>query len=207
MEEGEIQFTISNIYDKAGNPLNDLSNSDANGKVIIDKTAPTATITYNTVDPTNHAVVATLTASEEVKILNAGTWNPDEGYATIFKKSYPENNTQTVTIEDRAGNQNTVEVVINNIDKDAPELVVDTIVDGVSNTENPQVHATDANEFNISVKLNGKEVRNDKASLNENGIYSSWFGIGYMEDGSYEVTATDSLGNSKTITFELNRSE
>ena len=45
MEEGEIQFTISNIYDKAGNPLNDLSNNDANGKVIIDKTAPTINIT------------------------------------------------------------------------------------------------------------------------------------------------------------------
>ena len=207
MEEGEIQFTISNIYDKAGNPLNDLSNNDANGKVIIDKTAPTATITYNTVDPTNHSVVATLTASEEVKILNDGTWNPEDGYGLVFKKSYPENNIQTVTIEDKAGNQNTVEVVINNIDKEAPELVIDTIVDGVSNTENPQIHATDTNEFNISVKLNGKEVRNDKASLNENGIYSSWFGIDYMKDGSYEVTATDSLGNSKTISFELNRSE
>lgn len=207
MEEGEIQFTISNIYDKAGNPLNDLSNNDANGKVIIDKTAPTATITYNTVDPTNHSVVATLTASEEVKILNAGTWNPEDGYGLVFKKSYPENNIQTVTIEDKAGNQNTVEVVINNIDKEAPELVIDTIVDGVSNTENPQIHATDTNEFNITVKLNGKEVRNDKASLNENGIYSSWFGIGHMKDGSYEVTATDSLGNSTTISFELNRSE
>ncbi len=122
MEEGEIEFTISNIYDKAGNPLNDLSNSDANGKVIIDKTAPTATITYNTVDPTNHSVIATLTASEEVRILNAGTWNPEEGYGLVFKKSYPENNTQTVTIEDRAGNQNTVEVVINNIDKEAPSI-------------------------------------------------------------------------------------
>ena len=44
MEEGEIEFTISNIYDKAGNPLNDLSNNDANGKVIIDKTAPTINI-------------------------------------------------------------------------------------------------------------------------------------------------------------------
>ncbi len=122
MEEGEIQFTISNIYDKAGNPLNDLSNNDANGKVIIDKTAPTATITYNTVDPTNHSVVATLTASEEVKILNAGTWNPEDGYGLVFKKSYPENNIQTVTIEDKAGNQNTVEVKINNIDKELPSI-------------------------------------------------------------------------------------
>lgn len=207
MEEGEIQFTISNIYDKAGNPLNDLSNSDANGKVIIDKTAPTATITYNTVDPTNHSVVATLTASEEVKILNAGTWNPEDGYGLVFKKSYPENNIQTVTIEDKAGNQNTVEVVINNIDKDAPELVVDTIVDGVSNSENPQIHAIDDNEFSVVIKLNGEVVRTDGSSITTEGNYSTWYGIGYLADGNYEVTATDSLGNSKTITFELNRSE
>ena len=218
LNEGEIPFTVYGHKDLAGNEGRAYTNADITynendkyenrfDKVIIDKTDPTATITYNTVDPTNHSVVATLTASEEVKILNDGTWNPEDGYGLVLKKSYPENNIQTVTIEDKAGNQNTVEVVINNIDKEAPELVIDTIVDGVSNTENPQIHATDTNEFNISVKLNGKEVRNDKASLNENGIYSSWFGIGYMEDGSYEVTATDSLGNSKTISFELNRSE
>ncbi len=218
LNEGEIPFTVYGHKDLAGNEGRAYTNADITynendkyenrfDKVIIDKTDPTATITYNTVDPTNHSVVATLTASEEVKILNDGTWNPEDGYGLVFKKSYPENNIQTVTIEDKAGNQNTVEVVINNIDKEAPELVIDTIVDGVSNTENPQIHATDTNEFNISVKLNGKEVRNDKASLNENGIYSSWFGIGHMKDGSYEVTATDSLGNSTTISFELNRSE
>ena len=218
LNEGEIPFTVYGHKDLAGNEGRAYTNADITynendkyenrfDKVIIDKTDPTATITYNTVDPTNHSVVATLTASEEVKILNDGTWNPEDGYGLEFKKSYPENNIQTVTIEDKAGNQNTVEVVINNIDKEAPELVIDTIVDGVSNTENPQIHATDTNEFNISVKLNGKEVRNDKASLNENGIYSSWFGIGHMKDGSYEVTATDSLGNSTTISFELNRSE
>ena len=218
LNEGEIPFTVYGYKDLAGNEGRAYTNADITynendkyenrfDKVIIDKTDPTATITYNTVDPTNHSVVATLTASEEVKILNDGTWNPEDGYGLVFKKSYPENNIQTVTIEDKAGNQNTVEVVINNIDKEAPELVIDTIVDGVSNTENPQIHATDTNEFNISVKLNGKEVRNDKASLNENGIYSSGFGIGHMKDGSYEVTATDSLGNSTTISFELNRSE
>ena len=57
------------------------------------------------------------------------------------------------------------------------------------------------------MKLNEEEVRNDTASLNANGIYSSWFGIGYMKDGSYEISATDNLGNSKTIAFELKRSE
>ena len=44
MEEGKVEFTISNIYDKAGNKLNDLSNKDTEQKVVIDKTAPTINI-------------------------------------------------------------------------------------------------------------------------------------------------------------------
>ena len=44
MEEGEVQFTISNIYDKAGNQLADLSNDNTEQEVVIDKTAPTISI-------------------------------------------------------------------------------------------------------------------------------------------------------------------
>ena len=40
MPEGKVQFNISNIYDKAGNQLNDLSNTNTKEEVIIDKTAP-----------------------------------------------------------------------------------------------------------------------------------------------------------------------
>ena len=44
MEEGKVEFTISNIYDKAGNPLADLSNINTEQEVVIDKTAPTINI-------------------------------------------------------------------------------------------------------------------------------------------------------------------
>lgn len=90
------------------------------------------------------------------------------------------------------------------IDNTAPDLVIDVVTDGYSNTENPQIHATDANPFTIIVKHNGIVVREDKATLN-NGMYSSWFGIWYMEDGSYEVEAIDEAGNSKVISFILDR--
>ena len=125
-KEGKVEFNISNIYDKAGNKSEDLSNNNTKEYVIVDKTAP--------------------------------------------------------------------------------DLIVDKVVDGISGSENPQVHATDANGFDISVKLDGKEVRNSTASLNNN-IYSSWFGIGYMRDGNYEITATDLAGNSKTVSFKLERLE
>ena len=110
----EDKFTKEGTYtvvatDKAGN--------STTKTVTIDKTIPTATITYSTVEPTTSGVIVTLTVSEEVEVVDAGLWNPNEGYATVFRKSYPENNKQTVTIVDRAGNKNTVEVVINNINK------------------------------------------------------------------------------------------
>ena len=44
MEEGKVEFTISNIYDKAGNKLADLSNENTKQEVVIDKTAPTINI-------------------------------------------------------------------------------------------------------------------------------------------------------------------
>ena len=95
------------------------------------------------------------------------------------------------------------------IDREAPALVVDTITEkdgeNYSNTQDPQVHATDVNPFTITVKLNGKVVREDKAKLNSNGIYSSWCGIGYLADDEYEVIATDVAGNTKTINFILDR--
>ena len=43
-QEDKIEFSISNIYDKAGNKLEDLSNNNTEEYVIVDKTAPTINI-------------------------------------------------------------------------------------------------------------------------------------------------------------------
>ena len=358
LADGEIQVKVFGYSDVAGNVGRELTNADmtleSQKHVIIDRTIPTATLTYSPEGFTNHQVVATLTASEEVKLVNAGTWNPKDGFAKEFKKMYPNNANQIVTFEDKAGNVGTINLVVNNIDttkpvfenvkptmesdvtikvieenldrievydkitketytvpnghvltkegyykilaydkagnvsdpwnltidnaapvisienarengfynhdvvvnisdieinrvylndkrmgrvnkvtvteegtytvwakdnyghesekitftidKVAPNLVVDTIVDGVSHSENPQVHATDVNPFTITVKASNGATRIDQAKKNENGLYSVWFGIGYMTDESYIVEATDVAGNPKTITFKLDRS-
>lgn len=92
------------------------------------------------------------------------------------------------------------------IDNTAPVLKVDTIIDGYSNTLNPQIHATDANPFQIFVKRNGGIVRIATAKEKTDGTYSSWFGIDYMPDGKYEVQAVDEAGNtSGIISFVLDR--
>ncbi len=93
------------------------------------------------------------------------------------------------------------------VDRKAPSLVVDTINEnGYSNTQDPQVHATDVNPFKTIVKLDGKVVREDTASENADGTYSTWFGIGYLDDGEYEVTSVDEAGNiTDVIDFILDR--
>lgn len=90
-------------------------------------------------------------------------------------------------------------------DTTAPALAVDTVDNEVSISDNPQVHATDLQEFEVVVKLDGKEVRRDKATLNSEGLYSVWFGIGYLADGEYVVEATDASGNTSKVEFTLIR--
>ena len=130
----EGQYAFSKRVDKVDTNIVGRYNlvytdSDSNGNeakkvtrmvYVKDTIAPTATIEYSTIEVTNKNVVATLKADEDVEISNAGTWNPASGYGTIFKKAYNKNTTQVVTITDRYGNTNTVEVKIENIDKVAP---------------------------------------------------------------------------------------
>ena len=118
--------------------------------------------------------------------------------------SITEDGKYTITATDEAYNEITVTITV---DTTAPELVVDTInEEGYSNTKDPQVHATDANPFKTTVKLNGEVVREDEALEQEDGTYSTWFGIGYLADGEYEVTSTDAAGNvTETIKFILDR--
>ena len=121
----------------------------------------------------------------------------NDGDAYTFK-----NGENVVEVTDSLGNTITKTF---NIDKINPNLVIDTIQNGIVSVENPQVHATDSNQFTITIKSNGKEVRKEEAKLNNNGIYSVWFGIGYMKDGNYEVEVKDIAGNTSIISFKLNR--
>lgn len=132
------------------------------------------------------------------KLSQIGTYvDINDGDAYTFKDG--EN---VVEVTDSLGNTITKTF---NIDKINPNLVIDTIQNGIVSVENPQVHATDSNQFTITIKSNGKEVRKEEAKLNNNGIYSVWFGIGYMKDGNYEVEVKDIAGNTSIISFKLNR--
>ena len=109
------------------------------------------------------------------------------------------------SVTDNAGNREELARRINVVDTQAPDLKVDNIVDGVVSVNDPQIHATDLSEFTVTIKLNDQFNHERVATLNSNNLYSIWFGIGYLPDGNYEVTATDLYGNSKTVSFTVDR--
>lgn len=81
----------------------------------IDKTAPTATISYSTESLTNGDVIATLNPSEQVTITNN---NGSNAY------TFTENSSFTFEFIDRAGNTGTAIATVNNIDKVAPVATI-----------------------------------------------------------------------------------
>ena len=162
----------------------------------IDRTAPTAEVTYSTTELTNGNVTVTLTANEEVEVINAGTWNPKEGYATEFKKVYPANQTQTVTIRDRAGNESTVEVVVNNIDKTAPQVI--GIKQQYEDKENGRIKVT----ITTSEEIFGENIDSNtgwrKVSATEYYTY-------YYRTKEVTLNFTDKAGNQGSYTFTVDK--
>lgn len=191
---------VVEVTDKAGNTTTETFN--------VDKVAPTIIVKDTSVSDSNvygKLNIQAFDKNEVVKVVINGKElshhgkyvdiNDGDAYTFI-------NGENVVEVTDSLGNTITKTF---NIDKINPNLVIDTIQNGIVSVENPQVHATDSNQFTITIKSNGKEVRKEEAKLNNNGIYSVWFGIGYMKDGNYEVEVKDIAGNTSIISFKLNR--
>ena len=87
----------------------------------VDKTAPTAQITYSTTEPTRNNVVATLVMSEDVneeELMKLGWIKATD---RTFNKEYASNAEETFNIYDLVGNPGSVTIKITNIDKKVPE--------------------------------------------------------------------------------------
>ncbi len=93
----EYCYTVQ-AYDAAGNvsaPSDPVCTAPAQTTIITDTVAPTATVAYGRIDPTNGSVVATITPSELVRITNNG------GSASY---TFSANGTFTFEFIDAAGN-------------------------------------------------------------------------------------------------------
>ena len=81
--------------------------------LLLDNTAPNAEVSYSTKALTKSNVKVTITANEEIQGVNGWTLSSDK---KSISKEYSSNTKESVVIKDIAGNEKTVEVLIENIE-------------------------------------------------------------------------------------------
>ncbi len=134
-------FTRNGVW--TFNFTDDLGNAGTATAVVdwIDKTPPTATVSYSTVSPTNQDVVATVTLSD-------GSVTSDGGATYTFR----ENGAWTFAYEDEAGNSGTAVATVDWIDKTPPTA---TVLYSTTDPTNQDVVATLQPSETITVSNNG----------------------------------------------------
>ena len=194
MPEGEITFEIYGYEDMAGNVGERLANQNINNelytKVIIDNTAPKATVTFsnkNGAELTNQDVLATLTADEAIQNIEGWTRIDDR----TFTKIYSVNGKYSVEIADLTGNTSVIRYEVKRIDKTAPEATV---------TFSNDNGATMTNQ-DVTVTLKANETIRDIEGWTR--VNDRTFTKVYSENGKYSVEIIDKVGNTSTIKFEV----
>ncbi|MFK2821802.1 Ig-like domain-containing protein [Arcobacter sp. YIC-80] len=176
--------SFSKVY--LNNQIEEVSFSDDVGNITkkqivisnIDKTAPTASIEYSTIENTNEDVIVTITLSEDVKELNDNSWKKE---GKVFTKTFSSSANETITFTDLAGNTVEKTVAISNIDKS--ELSAEVV--GISSTPTNQ---------DVTVTLNfNKDIKTAQESWNKisNRSYSKVF----AQDSTETVNFTDISNN------------
>ena len=196
MPEGEITFEIYGYEDIAGNVGERLANQNINNelytKVIIDNTAPKATVTFsnkNGAELTNQDVLATLTADEAIQNIEGWTRIDDR----TFTKIYSVNGKYSVEIADLTGNTSVIRYEVKRIDKTAPVATV---------TFSNDNGATMTNQ-DVTVTLKANETIRDIEGWTR--VNDRTFTKVYSENGKYSVEIIDKVGNTSTIKFEVKR--
>ena len=150
----------------------------------IDKVAPVITISYSETELTNQDVTATITSNEELQAISGWITNDNITYTKVFDGNVNE----TVTVYDIAGNSASENVIIENIDKVAPNI---TVSYSETNLTNQDVTAT---------------ITSDKDLQDISGwskVDSKTFTKVYTENASEQVTVYDLIGNSASANIEI----
>ena len=184
-EEGEVTITNnsgnnSHIFEENGTFTFEFSDRAGNtGRVEaivnnIDKTAPTAEVSYDVTELTNRNVVATLeNMSEEITITN------NDGNSSY---TFTKNGSFTFEFVDRAGNKGTATATVTWIDKRLP---VANITYSTTNLTNQDVVA---------------EITFDKENVTVEGGNTHTF----TENGEYTFEYVDKAGNTGMMTAAVN---
>lgn len=176
-DNGSFTFTF---IDSVGN--NGFATATVNN---IDRTAPTASVSYSTTSPTNQPVVATINPSENITVTN----NSGLSY------SFTDNGSFTFEFIDSAGNTGSIIATVANIDKTLPIITY--------TGTNPAGGLTNQNDQTFTVKTN-EEVQS--CTLNFNGNYLERQVTNDLSNGSgfTYITGGDDNATNYVLPFNFN---
>ena len=181
--EGEqvVKIPQGACTDSAGNKI-----AETVKKVVIDRTGPVGSVSYSTTEKTGSAVVAKISANEEMQEIEGWTLSADKKELT---KSYEDNTEETVTIKDLLGNESSVTIKISNIDKTLPK---GEVTYSTAEYTNQDVTVTINVDKQVQA-INGWTLSEDKKVLTKK----------YTQNTEETVTITDLAGNRSIVTVKI----
>ena len=181
--EGEqvVKIPQGACTDSAGNEI-----AETVKKVVIDRTGPVGSVSYSTTEKTGSAVVAKISANEEMQEIEGWTLSADKKELT---KSYEDNTEETVTIKDLLGNESSVTIKISNIDKTLPK---GEVTYSTAEYTNQDVTVTINVDKQVQA-INGWTLSENKKVLTKK----------YTQNTEETVTITDLAGNRSIVTVKI----
>lgn len=120
----------------------------------IDRTKPVGKVKYSTSDMTKEDVVVTVELSEPIENING--WEFSENKLTMTKV-YNQNIIEELTIADLSGNENTIEIKIQNIDREKPII---SLLNVYNNNEGYEGYASNIHNIRSTIKITDKQIKN-----------------------------------------------
>ena len=164
----------------------------------IDNTSPQLTVTGKTNGWTSDNVQLTINASDTQTGLNTVKVNDKIITMTNGVGTYTatQNGTYTVVATDKIGNTNQKSIVVNNIDRNAPELLVTGKTDELTKEDILLTIKASDNESGLDkVKVNNQEI----TLTNGTGTYT------VTKNGKYTVSAIDKSGKETKKEIEITK--
>lgn len=180
IENGNYTFKVK---DTAGNE-EEITVDIAN----IDKAAPILNIEYSTIETTNKPVTATLTADEDIVVLNN---NGSRSYEFL------QNGEIVFYAKDIVGNEASITAKVNNIDAAAPMASITYSTTAMTNE--PVIVTVTANELLKSIVFEEDIEVITEDSADE--FITKEFKV--IENGIYHFVITDLAGNFKNYTINI----
>ena len=169
-------------------------------------------LSFSETERTASPVLATLTLEEGAHVESV-RFRP-EGSLSVTKEApdpnylFTENGTATFTIVDQFGDSETATATVNWLDSTPPVLFVEPDYTSFSRVKdsNGNVISTGAA---LRLRSAGERVLLTSydaqlADSAQDGVYSTDFTFAIWENGSYSFTAQDALGNTSSVSMEVN---